>query len=114
MIAFSMDVHLPKAITLQLRLRGVDVLTAQEDGADRVPDPELLRRAAARVRTLVTFDKDLLVEAAAALETGERFAGLVFVRPLDVGIGGCVRDLEIIGKVCDPVDMENRIEFLPL
>jgi hypothetical protein len=27
-----MDVHVPWAITAELRLRGVDVLTAQEDG----------------------------------------------------------------------------------
>ena len=30
-IAFYMDVHIPQAITLQLRRRGVDVLTAVED-----------------------------------------------------------------------------------
>ena len=28
------DQHVPRAITTELRLRGVDVLTAQEDGAD--------------------------------------------------------------------------------
>ena len=31
-IALYMEVHIPKAITVQLRLSGVDVLTAQEDG----------------------------------------------------------------------------------
>ena len=32
-IAFYMDHHVPHAITLGLRLRGVDVITAYEDGA---------------------------------------------------------------------------------
>ena len=30
-VAFYMDEHVPKPITLALRIRGVDVLTAQED-----------------------------------------------------------------------------------
>ena len=32
-IKLYMDVHIPKAITIGLRLRNVDVITAQEDGA---------------------------------------------------------------------------------
>jgi len=28
-----MDVHVPRAVTMGLRLRAIDVLTAQEDGA---------------------------------------------------------------------------------
>jgi hypothetical protein len=31
-IALYMDVHIPQSITIQLRRRGIDVLTAQEDG----------------------------------------------------------------------------------
>src|SRR5207302_1334872 len=34
-IRFYMDVHVPRAITEGLRLRGIDVVTAQEDGATR-------------------------------------------------------------------------------
>jgi hypothetical protein len=40
-----MDVHVPLPITRGLLRRGVDVLTAQEDQATRLSDPELLRRA---------------------------------------------------------------------
>jgi hypothetical protein len=32
-VALYMDAHIPRAITVGLRLRGVDVLTAQEDNA---------------------------------------------------------------------------------
>ena len=35
-----MDVHVRRAVTVGVRLRGVDVLTAQEDGFARAPDSE--------------------------------------------------------------------------
>ena len=44
-VALYMDVHVRRAITEALRLRGVDVLTAQEDAAARLTDPDLLDRA---------------------------------------------------------------------
>ena len=40
-----MDQHFPRAITEGLRRRGVDVITAFEDGADKMEDAELLERA---------------------------------------------------------------------
>jgi len=53
-VALYMDVHVHRAITDRLRQCRVDVLTAQEDGADRLDDDELLDRV------LFTFDDDLL------------------------------------------------------
>jgi len=47
-----MDVHVPIAVTRALVLRGVDVVTAQMDGAARLADPELLDRAAQLGRVL--------------------------------------------------------------
>ena len=44
-IGLYMDVHIPRAITNGLRLRGVDVLTAQEDETITLPDSALLDRA---------------------------------------------------------------------
>ena len=35
-----MDVHVPYAITIALRLRGVDVLTAQEDNSQELEDAD--------------------------------------------------------------------------
>ena len=60
-----MDVHVPGAITDALRLRGVDVLTAQEDHADRFTDSALLDRSGARARVLFSQDADLLREGSA-------------------------------------------------
>ena len=63
-LAFYMDVHVRREVTEGLRLRGIDVLTAQEDGTDRFPDPELLDRALELGRVLYSQDADLLTEAA--------------------------------------------------
>jgi hypothetical protein len=49
-----MDVHVPLAITEQLRERGVDVIRAQEDNASLLSDPELLSRAHSFGRVLFT------------------------------------------------------------
>jgi hypothetical protein len=51
-IKLYMDVHIRRAVTTGLRLHGVDVLTAQEDGAGEFEDPRLLDRAAALGRIL--------------------------------------------------------------
>jgi predicted nuclease of predicted toxin-antitoxin system len=57
-----MDVHVRRAVTTALRLRSIDVLTAQEDGAAELDDELLLERAAKLGRVLVSQDEDLLPE----------------------------------------------------
>jgi predicted nuclease of predicted toxin-antitoxin system len=73
-IGLYMDQHIPKAITDGLRLRGVDCLTALEDNADTMDDTDLLDRATALGRALVTSDKDFLVEASKRQVEGVEFA----------------------------------------
>jgi hypothetical protein len=113
-IKLYMDVHVPRAVTEGLRMRGVEVLTAQEDGADRLPDPDLLDRATALGRVLFSEDSDLLREAARRQLAGESFAGLVYAHQLKVTVGGLVQDLELIAEVCEPEDIRDRVEYLPL
>ena len=109
-----MDVHVLRAITVQLRVRGVDVLTAQEDGAGRLPDVELLTRATELDRVLFTRDDDLLREGNLRQQSGEEFAGVIYAHQQRVTIGKCVTDLEIIAQASEPVDMRSRVEHLPL
>ena len=109
-----MDVHIPAAITEGLRLRGVDVLTAQEDGERRLPDEKLLDRATALGCVLFTQDDDLLREAAERQRYGVAFAGIIYGHQLNVTIGQCIRDLELIAQVNGPEDCANRVEYLPL
>ena len=51
-----MDVHIPQAITVQLRRRKVDVLTAFDDDTQKLPDSELLTRVTELNRVLFTQD----------------------------------------------------------
>jgi len=113
-ISLYMDHHIPKAITVGLRLRGVDVVTAYEDGTDQLDDDLLLKRAHELKRTLFTQDDDLLEEAAKCQRKGVLFSGVVYGHQLRVTIGVCIQNLEIIAKNGEPEDLENQVLFLPL
>ena len=108
------DVHVRLAVADGLRLRGVDVLRAQEDGTAEFADPDLLNRATELGRVLFTQDDDFLSEGVRRQNNGESFAGIVYAHQLNVGVGGCIVDLEIIAKSSDEAEWIGRIEFLPL
>ena len=109
-----MDVHVPFAITAGLRMRGLDVLTAQEDGAAELDDEVLLDRVTALGRIIFTRDVDFLAHARERQRTGVTFSGVVYAHQLKASIGQCVADLELIAEVYEPEDMINRVEYLPL
>ncbi len=113
-VALYLDVHVRAAVTEGLRLRGVDVLTAQEDGADEMDDPDLLDRARDLGRVVFTQDQDFLQEAQRRQVSGKPFAGVIYAHQLHVTIGQCVNDLELLAKVYDPEDMAANVEYLPL
>jgi hypothetical protein len=109
-----LDVHVPSAIRDQLRRRGVDVLTAQEDQAAALPDEALLRRASALGRLLFTQDVRFKALAEELQAAGRPFSGLVFGHQLRGSIGQYVRDLELIALATEPTEWVNRTEILPL
>ena len=113
-VALYVDEHVPFAITAGLALRGVDVITAQSDMPPGTDDSEVLDRATALGRSVFTQDDDFLAEAHRRHEAGEIFAGVIYGHQLNVTIGQCVADLELIAKVYEPQDMANRVEYLPL
>jgi hypothetical protein len=113
-IRLYLDVHVPRAIALGLRMRQVDVITAQEEKAALCSDAEILERATNLGRVLVTFDADFLAEGATWQQQARDFTGIVYAHPLRISIGKCVHDLELIAVAGEPEDLRNRIEFLPL
>ena len=112
-VGIYVDVHIPRAITNGLRLRGVDVLTAQEDGSITLTDVELLDRATKLNRILYSQDDDLLVEAHRRLEENIPFSGVIYSHQLSSPIGRCIEDLEIIAKALEIKEVFNCIEFIP-
>ena len=113
-LSLYMDENVPIAITEGLRMRGVDVLTVQEDGLTSFPDPVVFDRAIELQRIVFSQDQDFLAEAKRRQAEGISFPGVVYGRQLRVSIGDCVRDLEIIAKVGSPEDFTNRVQYLPL
>jgi hypothetical protein len=113
-LALYMDVHVPYPVTAALLSRGIDVLTAQWDHAERWADSDLLDRATSLGRVLVSQDVDLLAEAALRQRTGGDFAGLIFASQGSLSIGRFIADLEILAKVIEPIEMVNHVEYLPL
>jgi len=113
-VALYMDAHVHAAITEQLRRRGVDVLTAQEDGSDDLLDEELLARSTTLGRVMFTFDLRFKARAEDWQRQAKPFAGLVWGHPMRLTIGQMVLDLELIAKASDPADWQNVIERLPL
>lgn len=109
-----MDQHVKSAITRGLRDRQIDVVTAFELEAHRLPDDDLLRLATELGRVLVTHDNGFPKTHARWRAAGLEHAGIVYCSQMKAHIGRCVQDLELLGKVCDPEDMANHLEHIPL
>jgi hypothetical protein len=108
-----MDVHVPQAITHQLRRRDVDVLTAQEDDAIELEDPDLLRHATALGRVLFTQDIRFRVLAEAWQREKRPFGGLIYAHQRN-SMGTLVGDLELIAKATGTEEWRNQVAHLPL
>ena len=113
-LSYYMDVHVPGAITEGLRRRGVDVLTSQEDGTRRADDEQLIARATALGRLLVSQDEDLLTLAAQWQAAGWEFAGLIFAPQEGGSIGRYVDDVELIAACCSQEEVASQVHHLPL
>jgi hypothetical protein len=113
-LSLYMDHHVRSEITEGLRRRGIDVLTADEDGRESLSDPELLSRATQLGRVFFSMDVDLLVDAARRQRVGEDFAGLISTRQLRITIGRAIDDLELIALANEPADFRNVVQYIPL
>jgi len=113
-IVLYFDEHVPRAVAHGLRLRGVDVITVQDDDRRGIADHLLLDRATELGRPLFTQDEDLLAEARLRQKTGAHFSGVIYAPQLHVTIGICVRDLHLIAEAMKADELANRVEFIPL
>ena len=113
-IRLYMDHNVPRAITNGLKLKGIDLITAYEDGSSQLDDSELLDRASELERVLFTRDYNLLQEATKRQRSGAPFYGIIYAHQLKISIGDCIRDLEIIAEAGEPEDLINQVQFLPL
>jgi hypothetical protein len=108
-----MDHQVHGSITDGLRHRGVDVITAHNDGRRRASDPELLTRAGELRRLFFSHDSDLLIEACRRQLAREHFFGLAYAHELNITIGQAIECLELMCEIYDPADVENQVIYLP-
>jgi predicted nuclease of predicted toxin-antitoxin system len=114
MIGFYMDENVKGAIIRGLRQRSVDVLTAQEDGFDHTPDPEVMDRATEPGRVLFSQDTDMLIIAAQRQAEGISFSGVIYAQQNTIPISRCIEDLELIAY-CETLETyQNVVQYLPL
>jgi hypothetical protein len=113
MLAFYCDHHVPGAITRGLQQRGIDVITAWDDGRAKVPDEPLLARATELSRILVTLDKGFHRLAKHWRRCGREFSGIVFGIQERIQVAETIEYLEIFAHVMSADEMRNRIEYLP-
>src|SRR5580700_11271563 len=102
-----MDVHVRRAVTSALRLRSIDVLTAQ-DGAAELDDDRLLERATELGRVLVSQDEDLLREGARRLREHKAFSGIIYAHQLRITIGQMVEDLELVATATSKEEWSRK------
>jgi Domain of unknown function (DUF5615) len=113
-LCLYMNHHVDAAITMGLRRRGMDVLTAFEDGAARLADHEILARCTEHGSVLFMLDHDFLEIAAEWQANQRRFTGIVFGRDPALSIGDAVNDLELIVEALSSHELESRVIWIPL
>jgi len=75
----ALDHHYPATIAPELRIRGLDVVSAQELGWDRLSDAELLRSCGSDHRGLLTNNvADFMVLAREWQLDRDRHSGMIF------------------------------------
>ena len=106
-IRFYLDEHIQFAIALELRKRGVDVLTVHEAVKAAATDSDQLTFAHAQHRVFVTYDDDFLT----LHHAGIRHSGIVYFAG-GAEIGYAVRFLLLMRQVMSATDMMNHVEYL--
>ena len=81
MIKFYTDSHIAKAIVVQLRNRGVDIVRCQDVGMSDADDEEHLEYATSQGRSVITSDEDFLVLDAQWRRSGTPHAGIIYLPP---------------------------------
>lgn len=112
-LAVYMDVHVPASVSEGLRRKRIDVRTAQDDSAGRMSDEDLLTRATAVGRVLLTQDTDFLEIAARWQRQGSAFSGILFAAQ-GTPIGRLIDDAELCLAGMSADEFRSRLVHLPL
>ena len=114
-LRFQADVNLNQLILRAACRRepALDFQTAEAAGPGGLPDPEVLGRAAAEGRVLLTHDLQTMPHYFTAFITARQSAGLLLI-PQSLPIVSVVDDLLLIWATMDAEEWRNLIWYLPL
>jgi predicted nuclease of predicted toxin-antitoxin system len=118
-VKFYTDTHLDKAIAVQARQRGVDVIRCEEVGMATAQDFEHLAYAAAQGRTMISADADFTRLHAEWQASGQPHAGIIYIQPeRKDDIGAIVAALEFLHQAIEggaatlEEDVYNTLRYL--
>lgn len=114
MLRLYLDHNIQRQIASGLRLRGIDVTVAYEDGWHEVDDPTILKRAKELNCAFVTKDSDFLAIAQELLSHQLSFPGIIYITDELTPIGQCVSELELVAQVYEPHEILGTVLYLPL
>jgi predicted nuclease of predicted toxin-antitoxin system len=114
MLPYYMDHQVRAEITHGLRQRGVDTLTAFDDGQSDFADADLLDRAGELSRVLISQDHDLLRIARHRQQSGKQFSGIAFLEQERIHIAKAIEYLELMAHVMTEEDVRNHVEYVPM
>ena len=106
-IRFHLDQHVPNAVALGLRLRGIDVSTTHEAGLQDAEDLAHIAYALAEGRVIFTQDDDFLRYHHA----GVTHAGIVYSKQGSRSIGEIVRYLKLMNDCLEAEGMASQVEY---
>lgn len=112
MLAGYADVHVPFPIVQGLRMRAMDVVTAQDRGQHRADDDVLLNLAFQEQRVMLTCDHDFLRLAASLSRQGQAFAPIYFWPQQGRSIGEMIRRILREASQDDYDSACSRVFFL--
>lgn len=77
-VKFYTDTHIAKAVSVQLRLRGIDVVRCEEIGMATASDVEHLEYAAKEGRIVITNDDDFSRLSSQWINEGKHHSGIMY------------------------------------
>lgn len=116
-IKFYTDTHIAKAVAVQLRQKGVDIVRCEEIGMAEASDTQLLEYATREQRTMISEDSDFAKLHAQWLETGKNHTGIIIV-PHYYPVGRLINELMEYHQLIESEtgqlenDIYNQIIFL--
>jgi predicted nuclease of predicted toxin-antitoxin system len=113
-VRYYMDQNFHGNVTAGVRRRGIDRLTAGEDGRRAADDDLLLAHAVSLGRVMVSSDQDMVDIAEQWQREGRPFRAVLFGHQLRITVGRAIVDLVYFHDAAMPDDLTSRIFRLPL